>query len=114
MSDDMWWPWPPTEYFTQKEEFERDLSDQMRRMIGDLDRIFPLLMAPSLDICPLFFFFRPLLNSNPSTLDAGQRKKIAERYAAGESMAEHARDYEVQRADDLARTATLDGRIVRG
>ena len=45
MSDDMWWPWPPTEYFTQKEEFERDLSDQMRRMIADLDRIFPLLMA---------------------------------------------------------------------
>jgi hypothetical protein len=54
------------------------------------------------------------LNSRPSALDAGQRKKIAERYAAGESMAEHARDYEVQRADDLARTATLDGRIVRG
>jgi hypothetical protein len=48
MSDAMWWPWPPTEYFTQKEEFERDLSDQMRRMIADLDRIFPLLMAPSL------------------------------------------------------------------
>jgi hypothetical protein len=46
MSDDMWWPWPPTEYFIQKEEFERDLSDQMRRMIADLDRIFPLLMAP--------------------------------------------------------------------
>jgi hypothetical protein len=40
MSDDMWWPWPPTEYFIQKEEFERDLSDQMRRMIADLDRIF--------------------------------------------------------------------------
>jgi hypothetical protein len=51
MSDDMWWPWPPTEYSTQKEEFERDLSDQMRRMIADLDRIFPLLMAPS----PLFW-----------------------------------------------------------
>ena len=55
----MWWPWPPTEYFTQKEEFERDLSDQMRRMIADLDRIFPLLMAPSL---------RPLLNGRPSGL----------------------------------------------
>jgi hypothetical protein len=60
MSDDMWWPWPPTEYFTQKEEFERDLSDQMRRMIADLDRIFPLLMAPSL---------RPLLNGRPSALE---------------------------------------------
>ena len=45
MSDDMWWPWPPTEYFTQKEEFERDLSDQMRRIIADLDRIFPLLSS---------------------------------------------------------------------
>ena len=48
MSDDIWWPWPPTEYSTQKGEFERELSDQMRRMIADLDRIFPLLMAPSL------------------------------------------------------------------
>ena len=54
MSDDTGWPWPPTEYFTQKEEFERDLSDQMRRMITDLDRIFPLLMAPSLPF-PLIY-----------------------------------------------------------
>jgi hypothetical protein len=54
MSDDMWWPRPPTEYSTQKEEFERDLSDQMRRMIADLDRIFPLLMAPSLPF-PLIY-----------------------------------------------------------
>jgi DNA invertase Pin-like site-specific DNA recombinase len=30
----------------------------------------------------------------PSALDAGQRKKIAERYAAGETMAELAREYE--------------------
>jgi DNA invertase Pin-like site-specific DNA recombinase len=29
-----------------------------------------------------------------SVLDAGQRRKIAERYAAGETMAELARDYE--------------------
>ena len=29
----------------------------------------------------------------PSVLDAGQRKRIAERYAAGETMAELARDY---------------------
>jgi DNA invertase Pin-like site-specific DNA recombinase len=30
----------------------------------------------------------------PRSLDEGQRRKIAERYAAGESMAELARDYE--------------------
>jgi len=30
----------------------------------------------------------------PSALDAGQRRKIAERYAAGETMAELAREYE--------------------
>jgi DNA invertase Pin-like site-specific DNA recombinase len=30
----------------------------------------------------------------PAALDAGQRRKIAERYAAGETMAELARDYE--------------------
>ena len=30
----------------------------------------------------------------PSALDAGQRRKIAERYASGESMAELAREYE--------------------
>ena len=30
----------------------------------------------------------------PSTLDVGQRRRIAERFAAGESMAELARDYE--------------------
>lgn len=31
----------------------------------------------------------------PKALDAGQRRKIAERYAAGETMAELAREYEV-------------------
>ena len=30
----------------------------------------------------------------PSALDASQRRKIAERYAAGETMAELAREYE--------------------
>jgi DNA invertase Pin-like site-specific DNA recombinase len=30
----------------------------------------------------------------PSALDAGQRKRVAERYAAGETMAELAREYE--------------------
>jgi DNA invertase Pin-like site-specific DNA recombinase len=30
----------------------------------------------------------------PSALDAGQRRKIAERYAAGETMAELAREYD--------------------
>jgi DNA invertase Pin-like site-specific DNA recombinase len=30
----------------------------------------------------------------PSALDAGQRRKIADRYAAGETMAELAREYE--------------------
>jgi hypothetical protein len=30
----------------------------------------------------------------PTALDAGQRRKIADRYAAGETMAELARDYE--------------------
>jgi DNA invertase Pin-like site-specific DNA recombinase len=30
----------------------------------------------------------------PTALDAGQRRKIAERYAAGETMAELAREYE--------------------
>lgn len=30
----------------------------------------------------------------PASLDAGQRRKIAERYAAGETMAELAREYE--------------------
>jgi uncharacterized protein (DUF433 family) len=30
----------------------------------------------------------------PSALDVGQRRKIAERYAAGETMAELAREYE--------------------
>jgi len=31
-------------------------------------------------------------------LDVGQKRKIAERYAAGETMAELARDYEVGEA----------------
>ena len=30
----------------------------------------------------------------PTALDAGQRRKIADRYAAGETMAELAREYE--------------------
>jgi DNA invertase Pin-like site-specific DNA recombinase len=30
----------------------------------------------------------------PTTLDAGQRRRVAERYAAGETMAEVAREYE--------------------
>jgi DNA invertase Pin-like site-specific DNA recombinase len=30
----------------------------------------------------------------PSALDTGQRRRIAERYAAGETMAELAREYE--------------------
>jgi len=30
----------------------------------------------------------------PTALDAGQRRRIAERYAAGETMAELAREYE--------------------
>ena len=30
----------------------------------------------------------------PSALDAGQRRRIAERYTAGETMAELAREYE--------------------
>ena len=34
----------------------------------------------------------------PSALDAGQRRKIAERYAAGETMAELARKYQVGEA----------------
>jgi DNA invertase Pin-like site-specific DNA recombinase len=34
----------------------------------------------------------------PSSLDAGQRRKIAERYAAGETMAELAAEYEVGEA----------------
>ncbi len=34
----------------------------------------------------------------PSSLDVGQKRKIAERYAAGETMAELARDYEVGEA----------------
>jgi DNA invertase Pin-like site-specific DNA recombinase len=34
----------------------------------------------------------------PRALDAGQRRKIADRYAAGETMAELARDYEVGEA----------------
>ncbi len=34
----------------------------------------------------------------PSALDAGQKRKIAERYAAGETMAELATDYEVGEA----------------
>jgi DNA invertase Pin-like site-specific DNA recombinase len=34
----------------------------------------------------------------PSALDAGQRRKIADRYAAGETMAELAREYEVGEA----------------
>ena len=34
----------------------------------------------------------------PSRLDAGQRRKIAERYAAGETMAELAAEYEVGEA----------------
>jgi DNA invertase Pin-like site-specific DNA recombinase len=34
----------------------------------------------------------------PSALDAGQRRKIAERYAAGETMAELAREYEMGEA----------------
>ena len=32
----------------------------------------------------------------PSALDASQRRKIAERYAAGETMAELAREYELE------------------
>ena len=31
----------------------------------------------------------------PLALDAGQRRKVADRYAAGETMAELAREYEV-------------------
>src|SRR3984885_12654020 len=34
----------------------------------------------------------------PSALDAGQKRKIADRYAAGETMAELAREYEVGEA----------------
>ena len=34
----------------------------------------------------------------PSRLDAGQRRKIAERYAAGETMADLALEYEVGEA----------------
>jgi DNA invertase Pin-like site-specific DNA recombinase len=34
----------------------------------------------------------------PSALDVGQKRKIAERYAAGETMAELAREYEVGEA----------------
>jgi DNA invertase Pin-like site-specific DNA recombinase len=34
----------------------------------------------------------------PSALDAGQRRKIADRYASGETMAELAREYEVGEA----------------
>ena len=34
----------------------------------------------------------------PSRLDAGQKRKIAERYAAGETMAQLAADYEVGEA----------------
>jgi DNA invertase Pin-like site-specific DNA recombinase len=34
----------------------------------------------------------------PMALDAGQKRKIAERYAAGETMAELSRDYEVGEA----------------
>ena len=34
----------------------------------------------------------------PTTLDAGQKRKIAERYATGETMAELAREYEVGEA----------------
>jgi len=30
----------------------------------------------------------------PNALDAGQRRRVAERYAAGETMAELAREYE--------------------
>ena len=36
--------------------------------------------------------------SRPSALDVGQRRKIAERYTAGETMAELAREYEVGEA----------------
>jgi hypothetical protein len=31
---------------------------------------------------------------DPTALDAGQKRKIAERYAAGETMAELAQEYE--------------------
>jgi DNA invertase Pin-like site-specific DNA recombinase len=34
----------------------------------------------------------------PARLDAGQKRKAAERYSAGETMAELARDYEVGEA----------------
>jgi DNA invertase Pin-like site-specific DNA recombinase len=34
----------------------------------------------------------------PTALDLGERKRIAERYAAGETMAELAREYEVGEA----------------
>ena len=34
----------------------------------------------------------------PSALDAGRRRKIAERYAKGETMAELSREYEVGEA----------------
>jgi DNA invertase Pin-like site-specific DNA recombinase len=34
----------------------------------------------------------------PSALDGGQKRKIAERYAAGETMAQLAADYEVGEA----------------
>jgi hypothetical protein len=34
----------------------------------------------------------------PSALEAGQKRKIADRYAAGETMAELAREYEVGEA----------------
>jgi hypothetical protein len=39
-------------------------------------------------------------------LDAGQRRKIAERYANGETMAELARDYDMRRSHCLASPAT--------
>jgi hypothetical protein len=37
---------------------------------------------------------REISFGRPAALDAGQRRRIAERYAAGETMAKLAREYE--------------------
>ena len=44
----------------------------------------------------------------PRYWTAGQRKKIAERYAKGETVAELARDYRLRCGNNLARTAGLE------
>jgi hypothetical protein len=48
----------------------------------------------------------------PSRLDAGQKRKIAERYAAGETMAALAADYEVGEAT-IFRAPFRTGRVKR-